>query len=72
MFLLSFLFVFVNAVSVLRREYPKLILIVDGGITDKNLPRVIEAGADVVISGSFLFQDKENIHKLRQIIENKL
>lgn len=39
---------------------PKLLIQVDGGVTDKTAPICIEAGADVLVSGSFIF-GAENI-----------
>ena len=33
---------------------------VDGGIKDYNLKKVIDAGVDVVVSGSDIFSHKEN------------
>lgn len=46
---------------------------VDGGIKDYNLKKVIDAGADLVVSGSDIFSNKENsiceqIEKYKKII----
>lgn len=45
---------------------------VDGGINFETLKEVVEAGANVVVSGSCLIKGdmKENIEKFRSIIEN--
>ena len=46
---------------------------VDGGIKDYNLKKVIDAGADLVVSGSDIFSNKEKsicgqIEKYKKII----
>lgn len=38
---------------------PNLMIEVDGGITDETAPLVKEAGADVLVSGSYLFKAKD-------------
>lgn len=49
------------------------LVVVDGGIKDYNLKKVIDAGADLVVSGSDIFSNKENsiceqIEKYKKII----
>ena len=38
---------------------PDLMIEVDGGITNETAPLVKEAGADVLVSGSYLFKAKD-------------
>ena len=41
---------------------------VDGGVTDKNAKELVEAGADVLVAGSFIFKSDDQlttIHKLK-------
>jgi len=39
----------------IRRDFPKKDIQVDGGITDKTASLVIEAGANLLVAGSYLF-----------------
>ena len=51
----------------MRKIYPKDIQ-VDGGINDKTAKSVIEAGANILVAGSYFFgakDKKEAIKKLR-------
>lgn len=41
----------------------KALIEVDGGVQDKTAPRLIQAGADVLVSGSYVFKS-ENPHKI--------
>jgi len=38
---------------------PKLEIIVDGGVNDRTAPRIIEAGATVLVAGSYVFGAKD-------------
>jgi len=40
----------------LREHYPNLDIQIDGGITDKTAPLAIEAGANVLVSGSYILK----------------
>lgn len=39
----------------------KAIIEIDGGINDETAPRLVEAGADVLVSGSYIFNAKDPI-----------
>jgi len=44
---------------------------IDGGVTDQNAEKLAEAGADVLVAGSFVFKSKdpiETIAKLRKLV----
>ncbi len=41
----------------------KALIEVDGGVQDKTAPRLIQAGVDVLVSGSYVFKS-ENPHKI--------
>jgi ribulose-phosphate 3-epimerase len=51
---------------VLRRNSPALIQ-VDGGVTDKNAARLYEAGADVLVAGSFVFHASDPLEAIRRL-----
>ncbi|MGM0932785.1 MAG: ribulose-phosphate 3-epimerase [Bacteroidota bacterium] len=40
---------------------------IDGGVTDKNAARLIEAGADVLVAGSFVFKAKDQIETIKNL-----
>ncbi|MBC8464824.1 MAG: hypothetical protein H8D63_00410 [Parcubacteria group bacterium] len=44
-----------NLLSTLREKYPERIISVDGGVTLKNAPILVGAGADRLVSGSAIF-----------------
>jgi ribulose-phosphate 3-epimerase len=48
----------------------KAMIEVDGGVQDKTAPRLVEAGVDVLVSGSYVFKSptpKETIRSLRSL-----
>ncbi|GAB6046054.1 ribulose-phosphate 3-epimerase [Caminibacter profundus] len=50
------------------RKNPSLLIEVDGGVNDKNTPLLKEAGADILVAGSFIFKSndyKKAIESLR-------
>lgn len=52
-------------VKEIRKNFPEKNIQIDGGITDKTAPLAIEAGANLLVSGSYLFgaDDLENACK---------
>ncbi len=52
-----------------KEELPPFLIEVDGGIDDQTAPKCVEAGANVLVSGTYLFEEvdmAEGIRKLRQ------
>ena len=47
-----------------------IILSVDGGINNQTAPKVVQAGANMLVSGSYIFQDnyKDRIHLLKKSV----
>ena len=48
----------------------KALIEIDGGVNDKNCPKLVAAGADVLVAGSFIFKGespKEAIVKLKKL-----
>lgn len=57
-----------DKITMLREMKPDLDIEVDGGVNDKTAPKIIEAGANILVSGSYLFGSKnraEAVKKLR-------
>jgi ribulose-phosphate 3-epimerase len=51
------------------KKNPALLIEVDGGVNDKNAPLLHEAGADILVAGSFVFKSndyKKAIESLRR------
>ena len=55
-------------VKSLKREFPKVRVMVDGGVNKDTIGEVRRSGADVIVSGSFVFKNaggvNEGIRKL--------
>jgi len=52
-----------------EKKHLNFLIQVDGGITDETAPLAVAAGADVLVAGSFIFNDRrisQNIARLRQ------
>ena len=48
----------------------KALIEIDGGVQEKTAPRLVKAGADVLVSGSYIFKSatpEETIHQLRSL-----
>jgi len=58
----------------INSEHPELVLSVDGAVKDDNALELAKAGANRLVSGSFIFSaddSKTQINKLRDIIKNE-
>jgi len=53
-------------IKLLREIWPNGKIEVDGGVTDKNIKKVIEAGADLICVGTHIFKSKD----IKQAIKN--
>jgi len=42
-----------------ERKNPNLLIEIDGGVNDKNAPILKEAGADILVAGSFVFRSED-------------
>ncbi len=45
----------------------KALIEVDGGVQDETAPRLVEAGVDVLVSGSYIFKSSNPIDTIRQL-----
>ncbi|WP_313960914.1 ribulose-phosphate 3-epimerase [uncultured Parvimonas sp.] len=60
-----------NLKAKIRERNLNVIVEVDGGVKTTNIKDVIEAGADLIVSGSDVFADKENrIRAYKEIFKN--
>ncbi|EGL39171.1 ribulose-phosphate 3-epimerase [Parvimonas sp. oral taxon 110 str. F0139] len=60
-----------NLKAKIRERNLNVIVEVDGGVKSTNVKDVIEAGADLIVSGSDVFADKENrIRAYKEIFKN--
>lgn len=60
-----------NLKAKIRERHLNVIVEVDGGVKTTNVKDVIEAGADLIVSGSDVFADKENrIRAYKEIFKN--
>ena len=55
----SFMSEVLEKVKWLREHYPNLDIQIDGGISDKTAPLAIEAGANVLVSGSYILKSDD-------------
>lgn len=46
-------------IRALRKSYPNLTMGVDGGMNQKTAKQVVEAGANVIVAGSYIFGSKD-------------
>jgi ribulose-phosphate 3-epimerase len=40
---------------------------VDGGVNEENSPKLLEAGADVLVAGSFVFLSKDPLATIKRL-----
>ena len=56
--------------QLIEREGSKALIEVDGGVQAETAPRLVEAGIDILVSGSYVFKaadPKATIHSLKQL-----
>lgn len=63
----------VRKIETLKKAYPDMTVEVDGGVNDKTAKMLVDAGADILAVGSYLFSGdnpKEALERLRAQISN--
>jgi len=50
-----------------EKKNPKLLIEVDGGVNDKNAKTLKEAGADILVAGSFVFKSDDYEKAIRSL-----
>lgn len=53
--------------EIINRNGASTLIEVDGGVTDKNAVQLIEAGADVLVAGSFVFKAEDPIQTIKNL-----
>lgn len=49
--------------QIIRRKHTNCLIEVDGGVNNENIKELEEAGVDIVVAGSYVFNHKEGIEK---------
>lgn len=65
----------ISRLKTMLEEYPEVELEVDGGITEENINDVINAGADIVVVGSAVFNNSDisgSVKKLKSIANQRI
>jgi len=53
--------------SLITKKNAKTLIEIDGGVTDKNAQKLIDAGADVLVAGNFVFKSKDSIKTISEL-----
>ena len=56
-------------VELMNRKNSRAYIEVDGGVNDKNYHKLIEAGANVLVAGNYVFADPNPLEAIRRIVE---
>ena len=53
--------------QLIERSGSKALIEIDGGVNDETAPRLVEAGADVLVSGSYIFKASDPIKTIHDL-----
>mgnify|MGYP001071808931 CR=1 FL=1 len=53
--------------EMIERQNTNTLIEIDGGVTDKNAAKLLHAGADVLVAGSFVFGSKEPVETINSL-----
>ena len=53
--------------DLITRKGAATLIEIDGGVTDKNALQLVEAGADVLVAGSFVFRAEDPIQTVANL-----
>ena len=53
--------------ALIEQKNASTIIEIDGGVTTKNAKQLLEAGADVLVAGSFVFNSTDPINTIHQL-----
>lgn len=58
--------------ALINGKRAKTLIEIDGGVTSKNAKALVDAGADVLVAGSFIFKSEnptQTIHELKELVD---
>lgn len=53
--------------EIINRNGASTIIEIDGGVTDKNVKQLVDAGADVLVAGSYVFRSEHPINTISEL-----
>lgn len=53
--------------EIIKENNASTMIEVDGGVTDKNAAKLVEAGADALVAGSFVFKSKDPLKTIKEL-----
>ena len=53
--------------ELINRKGASTIIEIDGGVTDKNAKQLVDAGADVLVAGSFVFKSSNPTDTIKEL-----
>lgn len=53
--------------QLIERSGSKALIEIDGGVNDETAPRLVEAGADVLVSGSYIFKSSDPVKTIHDL-----
>lgn len=56
-----------NLKEIIMRNNASTLIEIDGGVTDKNAVQLVEAGADVLVAGNYVFKSDSPLHTIASL-----
>ncbi|NJX16163.1 ribulose-phosphate 3-epimerase [Tamlana crocina] len=53
--------------ALIERKGAKTIIEIDGGVTNKNAKQLVDAGADVLVAGSYVFKSNDQLETIKNL-----
>ena len=53
--------------EIIDRNQAQTLIEIDGGVTNKNAQQLVQAGADVLVAGSYVFKSEDPIHTIADL-----
>ncbi|MDX1535604.1 MAG: ribulose-phosphate 3-epimerase [Candidatus Spechtbacterales bacterium] len=60
----------IDKISTLRSNYPNLIIEVDGGMNPETAPKVVDVGANLIVSGGYIWKSKDALSAIKNLEES--
>ena len=55
--------------QLIDQKHSKAVIQIDGGVNGETAPRLVEAGADVLVSGSYVFKAADPVATIKRLKE---